>query len=73
MMGRPDAPPHWLIYFAVEDAAAAVEAARANGGGIAQEPMETPFGTMAGLLDPAGALFWIAQVAPDQAQPDRES
>jgi hypothetical protein len=31
---------------------------------------DTPFGRMAGLVDPAGAVFWLAQTGT-AAQPDR--
>jgi predicted enzyme related to lactoylglutathione lyase len=71
MMGADDARPHWLVYFSVADARAAQQAAIDNGGTVVQEHFDSPFGQMAGLLDPAGALFWIVQVAPGQPQPDR--
>lgn len=63
MMGAPDGTPsHWLAYFGVADAAAAVAAARGAGGSVTAEPFDTPFGQMAGLTDPAGAAFWVVQV-----------
>ncbi len=71
MMGMADAAPHWLLYFGVADAAAASEAIKAGGGTVIQEGFETPYGTMVGALDPAGALFWVVQVNPDQPNPDR--
>jgi predicted enzyme related to lactoylglutathione lyase/uncharacterized protein YndB with AHSA1/START domain len=62
MMGMEGMPAHWLVYFSVADADAAVAAAQANGGAVIMEPMATPYGRMAGLLDPHGALFWVTQL-----------
>jgi predicted enzyme related to lactoylglutathione lyase len=71
MMGAPDGTPsHWLVYFAVADADAAVAAAGANGGSVLAPPFDTPFGRMAGLTDPAGAMFWIARTDGSD-QPER--
>ncbi len=71
MFGAPDGTPsHWLAYFGVADAEAAVEAAAANGGSVLAPPFETPYGKMAGLMDPAGAMFWIAQT-DGSSPPDR--
>ena len=63
MMGSAAAeiPPHWVVYFAVADADAAVAAAREGGGVVVVDPSDSPYGRMAGLLDPGGALFWIMQ------------
>ena len=71
MFGAPDGTPsHWLVYFGVTDAAAAADAAQANGGSVLVPPFDTPYGAMAGLVDPGGAVFWIAQSDPSSA-PDR--
>lgn len=64
-------PSHWLVYFGVADIDAAVQAAERGGGQVLAPAFETPFGQMAGLADPAGAVFWIAQTVPNQPQPDR--
>jgi predicted enzyme related to lactoylglutathione lyase len=71
MMGAAEGTPsHWLVYFAVADADAAVGAAEAHGGTALAAPFDSPFGRMAALADPAGAVFWIAQTG-DSPQPDR--
>jgi predicted enzyme related to lactoylglutathione lyase len=71
MMDAPEGTPsHWLVYFAVADADAAVAAARGHGGSALAEPFDTPFGRMAPLSDPAGAVFWVAQADVTQL-PDR--
>ena len=62
---------HWLVYFSVTDAQAAASAAESSGGHVVSEPQETPFGTMATLTDPAGAVFTIAQAVPGGPQPER--
>lgn len=62
MMGAPEGTPsHWLVYFAVADADAAVAAAQEHGGASLAPAFDTPFGRMAPLTDPAGAVFWVAQ------------
>jgi predicted enzyme related to lactoylglutathione lyase len=73
MMGSAAAeiPPHWVVYFAVADADAAVAAAREGGGAVLADPFDTPYGRMGGLLDPGGASFWIMQNR-DGAGPDRD-
>ena len=54
-----DVPPHWLVYFAVEDAdAAAARATELGAGGVAG-PMPAPKGRLAILRDPAGAAFGV--------------
>lgn len=69
MFGAPG-PAHWVVYFGVADVATTVAAARRGGGSVLVEELETPFGRMAGLSDPAGAALWV--VEPDPAtQPDR--
>jgi predicted enzyme related to lactoylglutathione lyase len=71
MFGQDDAPPHWLVYFAVADTDAAVAAARGNGGQVVQEAVDSPFGRIAGLADPAGAVFMVIRPPHDMPRPDR--
>jgi uncharacterized protein len=70
MMGAEQLPSHWLVYFGVADASAAVAAAEAAGGTVLVPAFDTPYGRMAGLQDPDGAVFWVSQSDPSQA-PDR--
>jgi uncharacterized protein len=71
MFGAPaGTPSHWLVYFGVADVEAAVTAARKAGGNVLSERFDTPFGPMAALQDPAGAVFWITEPAATE-QPDR--
>jgi predicted enzyme related to lactoylglutathione lyase len=70
MMGADDQAAQWLVYFGVADAAAAVAAAERSGGSVLMPDFETPYGRMAGLADPTGAVFWVAQTNVD-VQPDR--
>jgi predicted enzyme related to lactoylglutathione lyase len=71
MGGRDDLPPHWLVYFAVADVAAALAAVEARGGTVLRRDVETPYGRMAAVSDPAGAVFWIIENdgtgSPDRA------
>lgn len=67
LMGEQDVPSHWLVYFGVADVAASVASATAGGGTVQVPPRESPYGVMAGLVDPAGAGFWLHQPSPDAA------
>ncbi len=56
-------PPHWHIYFAVDDCEAAVEAAKAAGGSVVTAPFDTPVGKMAVLGSTEGTTFSVMQMA----------
>lgn len=57
-----DSPPHWSVYFAVEDVDAAVTRVTSLGG-TAQEPFDAPPGRIAVVHDPQGARFYLIQPA----------
>ncbi len=57
----PGVPPHWLVYFDVRDADAAVAQIAATGGKVYTPPFDTPHGRMALVADPFGAVFAIIQ------------
>jgi uncharacterized protein len=62
MMGAPEGTPsHWVAYFAVADADAAVAAVEAGGGTVLMPAQDTPYGRMAAVADPFGAGFMIMQ------------
>lgn len=63
-------PPHWMVYFAVEDTEAAVERVRAAGGTVHVAPFDTPPGRMAVVGDPLGAVFSVIRVNPDFVPPE---
>jgi predicted enzyme related to lactoylglutathione lyase len=50
-------PSHWLVFFTVEDADAAVSRIRELGGQVQVEPTEIPAGRFAIAFDPQGATF----------------
>lgn len=56
-------PAHWGVYFAVDDAAAAVATVTELGGSIMMEPMPSPPGIIAACADPQGAAFSVMQPA----------
>ena len=57
-------PPHWLVYFTVENAADTAARARELGGTVVSGPMDTPMGPIAVLKDPVGAVFAVVQLVP---------
>lgn len=53
-------PPVWSVYVNVDDAGAVVEAAKAAGGSVFQEPFEIPGGgRIAVIADPVGAAICL--------------
>jgi predicted enzyme related to lactoylglutathione lyase len=60
-----EAPPHWLVYFAVEDIDATVETARERGGEVPVGPFDiAEVGRIAMVKDPWGAFFALIQPDP---------
>jgi predicted enzyme related to lactoylglutathione lyase len=60
MMGSAEGlPSHWIAYFGVADTAKAVSAAQVAGGTVVLTDFDSPYGRMAGLSDPFGAMFWV--------------
>jgi uncharacterized protein len=55
-------PPHWMIYFAVPDADAAVEKVKSLGGTLHVPPFDTPYGRIAVVADPQQAAFSVAEL-----------
>jgi len=53
----PDFPPHWLVYFAVEDLDAAMARAGELGGAVHAGPIDIGPGRLAVVADPQGAFF----------------
>jgi predicted enzyme related to lactoylglutathione lyase len=53
----PDVPPHWLVYFAVDDAEQALARVRELGGAVLAGPIELPMAKIAVAADPQGATF----------------
>jgi predicted enzyme related to lactoylglutathione lyase len=64
-MGVPgEVPPHWLTWFAVEDADTAAAAVASLGGRVITGPDDSPVGRMAVVTGPQGETFGIITVAP---------
>ncbi len=59
-------PAHWSIYFGVADADAAVAEIERLGGSVVQSAETTPYGRLAQVADPMGAMFKI--IDPSRAQ-----
>lgn len=64
----PNAPPHWLLYFAVDDCDDTVSHARSLGARVYAEPLTIGnTGRFAVLADPQGAVFALFQEAEEAA------
>ncbi|MGH3329179.1 MAG: VOC family protein [Streptomycetales bacterium] len=60
----PDAiPPHWMAYFDVADADVTVPLVRDLGGEVLRGPHDSPYGRLAVINDPQGAVFSIIELA----------
>ncbi|MBD0690990.1 VOC family protein [Streptomyces sp. CBMA123] len=55
----PEAPSYVSVYFAVDDADAAIERLRKQGGTVYFGPMDSPFGRFAAVGDQQGAAFGL--------------
>jgi uncharacterized protein len=59
------APPHWLVYFAVNDCERATALAQSLGGAIRVAPTDAPgVGRSSVLADPQGAVFAVIELLP---------
>jgi predicted enzyme related to lactoylglutathione lyase len=56
-----DTPPHWMAYFAVDDADRAVETVTRRGGAARFGPVDIPVGRLALATDAQGASFGITE------------
>lgn len=61
-----DALPHWLAFFGVADAAAAVSAVQEAGGSVLTPLRDATRGRHAVLADPAGARFGVLESVRDE-------
>lgn len=60
----PDSiPPHWMPYFAVDDAEAACEKIKSLGGQVMHGPFDSPYGRIAVVADPYGAAFSVVKLS----------
>lgn len=58
--GTPEhVPPHWRVYFAVDDCDASVAKVTDLGGTVLRPPMDMPYGRWADVADPQGAMFSV--------------
>lgn len=64
MRETKDTPPHWLVYFAVEDVDATTKQSESLGGKTVVPPMDIPkVGRFSVLQDPQGAYFALFKPA----------
>ena len=56
-------PPHWRVYFAVDDCDAAVQQVSDLGGAVQRPPQDMPYGRHADVADPQGAMFSVIKPA----------
>jgi predicted enzyme related to lactoylglutathione lyase len=63
-----DVPPHWMIYFNVENADSAAERVTAGGGRVNVAPFDTPYGRMTVVADPNGAVLGLSAATIAQSR-----
>lgn len=56
-------PASWQVYFRVDDADATIKKLTALGGSVVMEGHDTPYGRLAVVADPTGAVFRLRQHA----------
>lgn len=61
--GVPGEEARWTVYFAVDDADAAVARVTAAGGSLVREAQDNPYGRFASVADPFGAVFAVMRLA----------
>ena len=57
-----EVPPHWVVYFAVEDTDATVTTCQELGGSVRVPPMDIEPGRLAVLADPQGGTFAVMRM-----------
>ena len=57
-------PAHWSVYWEVDDPDASVALVKALGGSVVMDVMDTPYGRLATVTDPAGAQFKLRKPNP---------
>lgn len=57
-------PPHWMTYFAVDNADAAKARVEAAGGTVPFGPFDSPYGRIIVVMDPQGAAVSLIELAP---------
>ncbi|MFE5333917.1 VOC family protein [Embleya sp. NPDC056575] len=67
---RNGPPPRWAVYFAVRDADESVARVDDLGGTVLRGPEESPYGRVAAIRDPQGALFNVIAVASNPNGPE---
>jgi len=65
---QPDAPAHWGVTFAVEDADAAAARATELGGRVLVAPFDAPWVRMTVIADPQGATFTASKFVPENRE-----
>ena len=63
----PGTPPHWLVYFAVDDVDRTAAVAAEAGATVLKAPFDTSVGKMAVISDPQGAVFMVMAPEPPGA------
>lgn len=58
-------PPHWMAYFAVDDADKAKTRVEAAGGSVPFGPFDSPYGRIIVATDPQGAAVSFIALAPE--------
>ncbi|HMS11538.1 MAG TPA: VOC family protein [Microthrixaceae bacterium] len=63
-----EVPPHWMVYFAVDDCDAAATTVAELGGEVCVAPTDIAPGRFAVVADPQGATFSVLALSPEMTQ-----
>jgi hypothetical protein len=55
-------PPHWQVYFIVENMDEAIERATSSGAKVGFGPIDVPVGRLASIVDPQGAVVSLTEL-----------
>ena len=63
-------PAHWSVYFGASDTDESVDTAVGNGGRVIRPATDSPYGRMAVVADPEGAVFSLISTPADEEVAD---
>ena len=63
---------HWVVYWQVDDVDSSLERLVELGGTIHEQAQDSPYGRIATVADPSGAVFKLRSMSEDEASTNPE-